>query len=284
MPCTVTQRLYVSWMRGVLDVLALRVAHQMPVDRIAGQRHVLAHAVQLDALDEHLARRHGHDVAAEEGLCRILRCLDLDVARQQAHFAALIHVEGDLAEVHVVELLVERDVVASDGGNRAALGLAGIEVRRGEDDLVADFPALGIQHLDRGGAGVGRRGQLGPGVGVRSPCRFSVPPEIMMPRSPMPAMMSSPFTLSVKVMVALRVWGLASVPICQLAVQHDPLGGELQVGVVREGELAVDRHAAQSRRADVQDHFLVTGDARPCRLRLAPCCSARWPDRTSSSP
>src|SRR5690606_18048309 len=35
----------------------------------------------------------------------------------------------------------------------------------------------------------------------------------MMPRSPMPAMTSSPFTLSVKVMVALRVWGLASLPI-----------------------------------------------------------------------
>src|SRR5688572_10270230 len=49
---------------------------------------------------------------------------------------------------------------------------------------------------------------------VVEPCRFSVPPEIMMPRSPMPAMMFSPFTLSVKVMVALRAWGLASVPIC----------------------------------------------------------------------
>ena len=109
---------------------------------------------------------HRHDVAAEVGLRRIRRCLDLDVARQQAHFAALIHVEGDLAEVHVVQLLVERDGVAPDGGNRAALGLAGIEVRRGEDDLVADFPALGIEHLDRGGAGVGRRGQLGPGVGA----------------------------------------------------------------------------------------------------------------------
>ena len=97
--------------------------------------------------------------------------------------------------------------------DRAALGLAGIEIRRGEDDLVADLPALGIQHLDRGGAGVGRGGQLGPGVGGGSPCRFSVPPEIMMPRSPMPTMMSSPLTLSVRVMVALRVWGLASVPM-----------------------------------------------------------------------
>src|SRR6185503_13251247 len=48
---------------------------------------------------------------------------------------------------------------------------------------------------------------------VRSPCRFSVPPEIMIPRSPMPAMTSSPVTLLVRVMVALRVWGLASLPM-----------------------------------------------------------------------
>src|SRR5687768_12680398 len=48
---------------------------------------------------------------------------------------------------------------------------------------------------------------------VVEPCRFSVPPEIMMPRSPMPAMMFSPFTLSVNVMAAVRAWGLASVPM-----------------------------------------------------------------------
>jgi hypothetical protein len=47
---------------------------------------------------------------------------------------------------------------------------------------------------------------------VRSPCRFNVPPESMMPRSPMP-IISSSFTVSVRVMVALRVCGLASVPI-----------------------------------------------------------------------
>ena len=70
--------------RGVLDVLALRIAHQMPVDGIAGQRQVLAHAIQLDALDVHVARGHRHDVAAEEGLFRVGRCLHLDVARQLA--------------------------------------------------------------------------------------------------------------------------------------------------------------------------------------------------------
>ncbi len=33
---------------------------------------------------------------------------------------------------------------------------------------------------------LGGRGKLGPGVGAVVPCRFSVPPESMMPRSPMP--------------------------------------------------------------------------------------------------
>src|SRR5215469_3610227 len=50
------------------------------------------------------------------------------------------------------------------------------------------------------------------------PCRFRVPPIIMIPRSlrsfvpPVPVISSS-LTLSVRVIVALRVWGLASVPI-----------------------------------------------------------------------
>ena len=48
---------------------------------------------------------------------------------------------------------------------------------------------------------------------VRSPCRFSVPPEIMIPRSPIPPMTSSPLTVLVSVMVALCVWGLASLPM-----------------------------------------------------------------------
>ena len=48
---------------------------------------------------------------------------------------------------------------------------------------------------------------------VVEPCRFRVPPESMMPRSPMPPMTSSPFTWSVRVMVALRVWGCPSLPM-----------------------------------------------------------------------
>ena len=55
-------------------------------------------------------------------------------------------------------------------------------------------------------------------VCFRSPCRFRVPPMSRMPRStrsfapPIPPISSS-LTLLVRVMVALRVWGLASVPI-----------------------------------------------------------------------
>ncbi len=43
-------------MAAFLMYWPLRVADQMPVDRIARQLQVLAHAVELDALDEHLAR------------------------------------------------------------------------------------------------------------------------------------------------------------------------------------------------------------------------------------
>jgi hypothetical protein len=52
--------------RGVLDVLPLRVADQMPVDRIAGLGQMLAHAIELDARDIHPARGHRHDVTAQE--------------------------------------------------------------------------------------------------------------------------------------------------------------------------------------------------------------------------
>src|SRR6185369_7758139 len=99
-------------------------------------------------------------------LFRVGRCLQLDIARQQADFAAFIHIEGDLAEVHVVELLVERDRVSADGGNVAPLGLPGIVIRGREDNLVADAPAGGVQNLNRGGARGSRGGQLGPGIGA----------------------------------------------------------------------------------------------------------------------
>ena len=123
---------------------------------IAGKRQVLTHAIELDAGDIHPARGHRHDVPAEVGLFRVVRSLDADIARQQADFAALIDAEGDLPEMHVVERPIERDRIAVDGGNGAPLGLPGIEVGRGEHDLVADPPAGGVEHFDRVAAGVRR--------------------------------------------------------------------------------------------------------------------------------
>src|SRR4030095_4163058 len=106
------------------------------------------------------------DVPAVVGLFRVGRCLQLDIARQHRDFAAFIHVESDLAEVHVVELLVERDRTSADGGNGSPLGLAGIEIRRCENDLVADLPAGGIQNLYRGGGCGSGGGQPPPGIGL----------------------------------------------------------------------------------------------------------------------
>ncbi len=209
-------------------------------------------------------------MTAEERLFRVGRCLDLDVARQQADFAALIHVEGDLAEVHVVELLVERDLVAADGGNGAPLGLPRIEIRRREDDLVAHPPARGVQHLDRSAACLGRARQLGPGVG---------PVTVQVQRSARdhdPAVTHARhdvFTLDVigEGDGRLARVGAGFAADGQLPVQHDPLGGQLQVGIVREGELAVDGQTAQRRRTDVEDHFLVPadGDLVACDGHLA---------------
>ena len=184
-------------------------------------------------------------------------------------------------------------VVAADGGDRAPLGLAGIEVRRGEDDLVADRQPVASSTWIEVAPALAVADSLVQ-VLVRSPCRFSVPPEIMMPRSPMPAMMSSPLHVVGEGDGGLAGVGLGFGADRQLAVQHDPLGGQLQVGVVREGELAVDGQAAQRRRADVEDHFLVLGDRDlvacgrhlvvrpgggigPVRRRRSACATANTP-------
>ena len=111
----------------------------------------------------HLRSGHRHDVPAEVGLLRVVRRLDADVAGQQADFAALVDAEGDLAEMHVFERLIERDRVAADGGDGAPLRLPGIEIGRGEDDLVA-CASRGIEDFDPAAAGLGRLRQLGPGV------------------------------------------------------------------------------------------------------------------------
>src|SRR4029453_13693843 len=95
---------------------------------------------------------------------RVGRCLETDIARQQTDFATFIHVEGDLAEVHEVQLVVERDRISFDGGNGSPLCLPGIEIRGREDNLVADPPTRGVQDLYRIAACFRCLRQLGPGV------------------------------------------------------------------------------------------------------------------------
>src|SRR6202049_4640364 len=117
-------------------------------------------------------------------------------------------------------------------------------------------------------------------VCLRSPCRFRVPPMSMIPRSTRSLAtvaagtpMSSPLTLSVSVMVALRV-GPGFGADFQFTVHHDPLGGQLEVGRVGEAELAVNRQAVQCRRADVEGDGLARGDgdlvARTRHLSVRP--------------
>ena len=166
------------------------------------------------------------------------RGLHLDVARQVAHFAAFIHVEGDLAEVHVVEFLVERDRVAADGGNGATLGLTRIEIRGGQDDFVTHAPVRGVQDLDRGAACVGGAGQLGPGV-------RSVTVQVQGSAREHDAAVAHAHHLFVFDVVGEGDGRLVRERLgfgadLQLAVHHDPLGGQLKVRLVREAELAVD--------------------------------------------
>ena len=160
--------------------------------------------------------------------------------------------------MHVVQRLVERDRVAADGGNRATLGLPGIEVGRGEDDLVAHPPLSGVEHFNRVAACLGGLRELGPGVGA-------VAVQVEGAAGEHDAAVAHAHHLFIFDVVGERDGGLVRVGLGfgadrQLAVHHDPLGRQFQVGVVREAELAVDRHTIQWRRTDVEDHFLAAVD------------------------
>ena len=228
----------------------------MPVDRIPGKSQVLAHPIELDALDKHLAGAHRHHVPAVEGLFRVGRCLEQDIARQHTDFATFIHVEGDLAEVHVVQFLVERDRIALDGGNGSPLCLPGIEIRGREDNLVAGPPASGVQDLYGGAACLGRLASLVQ-VFVRSPCRFRVPPMSMIPRSPITLHGSSSVTLLVKVIVALRVWGRASVPISSSPCNMIHSVVSSRSLLLAKLSLPSIVRLPSGRRTDVEDHVLA---------------------------
>ena len=215
--------------RRVLDVLSLRIADQMPVDRIPGKMHVLTHAIEFDSLDKHLASVHRHNVAAKERLVCVRRSLDHDIARQHADFAAFIHVEGDLAEVHVVQFLVERDRIATDGSNGSPLGLMGIEIRGREDNHVAGPPACGVQDFNRVAACFGGLGQLRPGVRpvtvqVQGSTHHHDPAVTAVSRSTHASYIFVFDVVGEGNCRHARV-GLGFRTNLQLAVHHDPLGG-----------------------------------------------------------
>jgi hypothetical protein len=263
----------------VLDVLPFGIADQMPVDRIPGKRQVLAHAIELDTLDEHLARAHRHHVAAvERRLFRVGRRLELDVARQQTDFAAFIDVEGDLAEVHVVQFSIERDRVPADGGNGAPLGLPGIEIGGREDDLVTRPPARGVEDLDGRAACRGGLCQLGPGV---RPIAVQVQGAAHEHDPAVHAIIRATDAADIFVFDVVgegnrRLAGMGPGfgADLQFPVHHDPLGGQLEVGSVGEGQFAVDVQTAQRRRTDVEDDLLACGNGD--RLACARHASV-WP-------
>ena len=247
--------------RGVPDVLPFCIAHQMPVDRIPRKSQVLAHSLELDALDKHLARAHRHHVPAVERLFRVGRCLDTDIARQHADFATFIHVERDLAEVHEVQLLVERDRIPTDGGNGSPLCLPGIEIRGREDNLVADSPASGVQDFNRVAACFGGLGQLRPGV---RPVTVQVQGSAHEHDPAVTAVIRSTRAAHVFVFDVvgegngrLACMGPGFGADFQFPVQHDPLGGQFEVSIVCEAEFAIDSQTAQRRRTDVEEHILV---------------------------
>ncbi len=209
--------------------------------------------------DADLRAGHRHDVAAEVRGLGVVRGADADVAGEEADFAALVDAEGDPAEVHEFELAVERDRVAADRGDGALLGLPGIEVGRGEDDLVALAPAGGVEDLDPRAAGFGGAGELGPGV-------LAVAVQAQRAAHEHDPAVAHGVDVLVGHLVGQgdrRVvpvgFGLAA-DLQLAAPQVDPLGVEPDVAIVREAELAVDRQAAQRGRIDVQDHVDVAGD------------------------
>ncbi len=244
----------------------------VPVDRVAGQVHVLAHAGQLDAGDVHLGPGHRHDMAAEVGLLRVVRGVDQDVAGQQADLAALVDPVGDPAEVHVLQGLVEGDVSPS----MAAMVRSSV-----------CFESKSVE----------ARAITSP---LRQPAAFSTlilaAPALAVAESLVQAFLRSAVQAQgaaqhhdaavahgVDVLILdgvgqgdgrLAGVGLGLAADVQLAAgQVDPLGRQLQILVVGEAELAVDGQAAERRRTDVEDDVPVPADGH--RLARARHLAAR---------
>jgi hypothetical protein len=158
----------------------------------------------------------------------------------------------------------------------ACLGSKSVDAR---NDLVVDAPARRVEDLDGGAAGVGGVGQLAPGV---------LPITVQAQRAAHdhdPAVTLVVATHATEVFVfdvvgegdgRLARVGVGLAANLELAVQHDPLGRQLEVLVVGEAEFAVDRQTAQRRRSDVEENVLAGGnrDLVACGRNLAV-----WPRR-----
>src|SRR5690606_1153136 len=172
-------------------------------------------------------------------LLSIVGGLDADVAGEQAHFAALVDPEGDLAEVHVLERTVERERVALNRSDRALLGLARIEVGRSEHDLVALAPARGVENLDTVAAGFGGPRQLAPGM-------LAIAVQAELAAHQHDAAVAHRVDVFAWELVGERDRGLAGVRLVLAAdvelaaAQINPLGLEVHIAVVRKPELAID--------------------------------------------
>ena len=176
--------------------------------------------------------------------------------------------------MHVLQRPIERDRVSLDGGNRAPLGLPRIEIRGREDDLVAGPPARSVQDLYGGAAR--RDGLCQPGPGV-----LPITVEVQGPAHDHDSAVTAIIGTHAGEIFAFDVVGESDGRLArvrsgfganlQFAVQHDPLGAQLEVLVVGEGEFAVDRQATQRRRADVEEDVLArgNGDLVACDRYLA---------------
>ena len=191
-----------------------------------------------------------------------------NISRQQADFTALVDAERDFAEMHVLQGLIERDRVPGNGGDGSLLRLREIEVGRGKGDHVPFAPAPGIQYFDPGATGVGCCSEFGPGV---RPVTMQVQGSA---RDHDPAVTHS-IQFFIRDIVGegdgrLALVGFGFGADFQFPVHHDPFGGQLEVGFVREAEFAFDMQAAQRRRTHVEDDVLATfnGDFVACAGHL----------------
>src|SRR5690606_22853253 len=181
-----------------------------------------------------------------------------DIPLQQPSLAALVAAVRELAEMHVPERLIQRDPVAANAGNPPPLGLPRVEIRRRQNDLVTDPPLARVEDFDPRAAGLGGLGQLRPGV-------LAIAMQAQRPAGNQDPAVTHAVDVLVGDVVGqgdrrvARV-GLALAADLECPAEQNPLGRELEILVIRKAEPAVDMHAIERRRTDVEDDVHACGD------------------------